>query len=57
MSTYSREKKNIDKDWLTKRYIKDRAPVETIASEVPCSVPTIKSGLKSGESEEESLVR
>lgn len=46
MLTHSREKKNIDKDWLTKRYIEDRAPVETIASEVPCSVPTIKKWLK-----------
>lgn len=42
MSPHSREKKNIDKDWLIKRYVEDRVPIETIASEVPCSVPTIK---------------
>lgn len=46
MSPHSREKKNIDKDWLIKRYVEDRVPIETIASEVPCSVPTIKKWLK-----------
>ena len=44
--THSREKINIDRDWLESRYAKDGAAAIDIANEAGCSIHTIKKWLQ-----------
>lgn len=44
--TYSRAKKDIDREWLERRYVEDLASVAEIAKEADCSVNTIRKWLK-----------